>query len=51
MDELSAPRYNVNYVHFTQFFSVTKLDLVIQAMLLDYILALGKKPRDAYRNQ
>ena len=25
------------------FFSVTKLDLVIQALLLDYILALGKK--------
>ena len=24
-------------------FSVTKLDLVIQALLLDYILALGKK--------
>ena len=24
------------------FFSVTKLDLVIQALLLDYILALGK---------
>ena len=24
-------------------FSVTKLDLVIQALLLDYIFALGKK--------
>ena len=27
------------------FFSVTKLDLVIQALLLDYILALGKNTR------
>ena len=32
-----------SHVHFTHFFSVTKLDLVIQALLLDYILALGKK--------
>ena len=32
-------------VHFTHFFSVTKLDLVIQALLLDYILALGKNTR------
>ena len=30
-------------VHFTHSFSVTKLDLVIQALLLDYILDLGKK--------
>ena len=28
---------------YTFFFSVTKLDLVIQALLLDYILALGEK--------
>ena len=40
------------------FFSVTKLDLVIQALLLDYILALEKKSSYAsrasfflYRNQ
>ena len=32
-----------SHVHFTQFFSVTRLDLVIQALSLDYILALGKK--------
>ena len=32
-----------SHVHFTHFFSVTKLDLVRQALLLDYILALGKK--------
>ena len=38
-------------------FSVTKLDLVIQALLLDYILALGKNTRTPrvhlvlYRNQ
>ena len=31
-----------SHVHFTHSFSVTKLDLVIQALLLDYILALGK---------
>ena len=34
-----------SHVHFAHFFSVTKLDVVIliQALLLDYILALGKK--------
>ena len=32
-----------SHVHFTQLFSVIKLDLVIQALLLDYILALEKK--------
>ena len=32
-----------SHVHFTQFFSVTRLDLVIHALSLDYILALGKK--------
>ena len=32
-----------SHVHYTHFFSATKLDLVIQALLLDYILALGKK--------
>ena len=41
----------------SHFFSVTKLDLVRQALLLDYILALGKNtgtPRVhlvLYRNQ
>ena len=35
--------YERSHVHFTHFFSVTKLDLVTQALLLDYILALGKK--------
>ena len=38
-----------SHVHFTHFFSVTKLDLVIQALLLDFILALGKKFAYAYR--
>ena len=32
-----------SHVHFTQFSLVTKLDLVIQTLLLNYILALGKK--------
>ena len=31
-----------SHVHCTHFLSVTKLDLVIQALLLDYILAQGK---------
>ena len=34
-----------SHVHFTHLFSVTKLDLFIQALLLDYILALGKNTR------
>ena len=29
-------------VHFKQFFSVTKLDLVIQVQLLEYIIDMGK---------
>ena len=38
---------NTLMCNFTHLFSVTKLDLVIQAMslLLDYILALGKNTR------
>ena len=35
--------FKQSHMHLTQFFSVIKLDLVIQALLLDYILALGKK--------
>ena len=34
-----------SHVQFTHFFSVVKLDLVIQALLLDCILALGKNTR------
>ena len=32
-----------SHVHYTEFFPETKLDLVIQALLLDYILALERK--------
>ena len=32
-----------SHVHFTHFFSVTKVDLVIQALLLDYTFLLWEK--------
>ena len=35
-------QFKRSHVHFTHFFSVTKLDLVIQALLLDYIPAWEK---------
>ena len=34
--------FKYSHVQFTQFFSVIKLDLVIQALLLGYIIALEK---------
>ena len=35
-------QFQTLYVHVTHFFPVIKLDLFIQALLLDYILALEK---------